>query len=154
MYTCMFLAYWQCSIQGWLVGCVLPPIDNEVIQRWHPHLLSLAKDVELGFYAVPTELRVVAIQVNSGISSFCVFDFTMSLQHLSSYYHGVCLVAAIVPMYAYKCYHTGVSCYRQMAILHYPLRDKNSVEAREKERCIYRASRPSQGTVNGGAVSK
>ena len=40
-----------------LVGCVLRPIDSEVIYRWHPHLLSLAKDVKLGFTPVPTENR-------------------------------------------------------------------------------------------------
>ena len=34
----------------WLVGCVLRPIDNEVISMQHPHLLSLAKDVKLGRY--------------------------------------------------------------------------------------------------------
>ena len=33
---------------GWLVGCVLRPIDSEVIQRGNPHLLSLAKDMKLG----------------------------------------------------------------------------------------------------------
>ena len=37
-----------------MVGCVLRPIDSEVIQRRHPHLLSLAKDVKLGFYTVPS----------------------------------------------------------------------------------------------------
>ena len=44
-------------VVGWLVGYVLRPIDSEVIQRWHPHLLSLAKDVKLGFYTVPTRNR-------------------------------------------------------------------------------------------------
>ena len=39
-----------------LVGCVLRHID-EVIYRWHPHLLSLAKDVKLGFNTVPTGNR-------------------------------------------------------------------------------------------------
>ena len=34
----------------WLVGCVLRPIDSEVIKRRHPYLLSLANDVKLGFY--------------------------------------------------------------------------------------------------------
>ena len=38
---------------SWLVGCVLRPIDSEVILRRHPHLLSLANDVKLGFYIVP-----------------------------------------------------------------------------------------------------
>ena len=42
---------------GWLVGCVLCPIDSEVIKRRHPHLLSLAKDVKLSFYTVPTGNR-------------------------------------------------------------------------------------------------
>ena len=36
-----------------LVGCVLRPINSEVIQRQHPHLLSLAKDVKLGLYTIP-----------------------------------------------------------------------------------------------------
>ena len=35
--------------KSWLVGCVLRPIDSETA----PHLLSLAKDVKLGFYTVP-----------------------------------------------------------------------------------------------------
>ena len=37
-----------------LVGCVLLPIDSEVIERRHryPHLLSLAKDVKLGKYGI------------------------------------------------------------------------------------------------------
>ena len=29
-----------------------------------------------------------------------------------------------------------------------------NITFKSDERCIYRASRPSQGTVNGGAVSK
>ena len=33
---------------------VLRPFNSEVIQRRHPHLLSLAKDVKLGKYTVPT----------------------------------------------------------------------------------------------------
>ena len=37
----------------WCVVCVLRPIDSEVIQRRHPHFLSLAKDVKDGFYTVP-----------------------------------------------------------------------------------------------------
>ena len=40
-----------------LVGCVSRPIDNEVIYRRHPHLLSIAKDVKLGFNTVPTGNR-------------------------------------------------------------------------------------------------
>ena len=40
-----------------LVGCVLRPIDSEVIKRRHPHLLSLPNDVKLGKYTVPTENR-------------------------------------------------------------------------------------------------
>ena len=40
-----------------LVGCVLHSIDSEVIQRRHPHLLSLAKDVKRGKYTVPTGTR-------------------------------------------------------------------------------------------------
>ena len=36
-----------------LVVCVLRPIDSEVIERRYPNLLSLAKDVKLGFYTVP-----------------------------------------------------------------------------------------------------
>ena len=43
--------------EGWLVGCVLRPIDGEDILRGHPHLLCLGKDVKLGFYAVPTGNR-------------------------------------------------------------------------------------------------
>ena len=42
-----------CNILGWLVCCVLRHIDSEVIKRWQPHLLSLAKDVKLGFNTVP-----------------------------------------------------------------------------------------------------
>ena len=41
-------------ILGWLVGFVQRPIDSEVIWRWRPHLLSLAKDVNLGFCTDPT----------------------------------------------------------------------------------------------------
>ena len=40
-------------IVGWLVVCVLRPIDSEVIWRRHP----LAKDVKLGKYTVPTGNR-------------------------------------------------------------------------------------------------
>ena len=40
-----------------LFVCVKRPIDSEVIQRRHPHLLSLAKDVKLGKYTVPTGNR-------------------------------------------------------------------------------------------------
>ena len=47
----------QSVIKSWLVGCVLHPIESEVIQRPHPHLLSLAKDVKLGKYTVPTGNR-------------------------------------------------------------------------------------------------
>ena len=35
-------------------GCVLCPIDSEVIYRRHPYVLFLAKDVKLGFYTIPT----------------------------------------------------------------------------------------------------
>ena len=44
---------------GWLVGCVLRPIDSEVIKSRHPYLLSLAKDVKLGKYTVSTVNRTV-----------------------------------------------------------------------------------------------
>ena len=44
---------------GWSVGCLLRPIDSEVIWRRHPHLLSLAKDVKFGFYTVPTGNRTL-----------------------------------------------------------------------------------------------
>ena len=47
---------------GWLVGCVLRPIDSEVIRR-HPHLLSLAKDVKLGKYTVLTGNRTPGYRV-------------------------------------------------------------------------------------------
>ena len=40
-------------IYGWLV------VFSEVIQRRHPHLLSLAKDVKLGFYTVHTGNRTL-----------------------------------------------------------------------------------------------
>ena len=46
-----------CVVYSWLVGCVLRPIDSEVIKRRHPHLLSLAKDVMLDFYTVPIAIR-------------------------------------------------------------------------------------------------
>ena len=39
---------------GWLVGCILRPIDSEVIHRRHPHLLSLAKDVNGQMYNIKT----------------------------------------------------------------------------------------------------
>ena len=42
------------ALVGWLVGCVLRPIDSEVIKRRHSHLLSLVKDTKLGKYTVPT----------------------------------------------------------------------------------------------------
>ena len=48
-------------IRNKLVGCVLRPIDSEVIWRRHPHLLSLAKDIMLGFYTVPTGNRTRAV---------------------------------------------------------------------------------------------
>ena len=35
-------------------GCVLRPINSEVIERLHPHLLSLANDVKPGKYTIPT----------------------------------------------------------------------------------------------------
>ena len=47
----------DCSDIYILVGCVLRPIDSEVIKRRHPHLLSLAKDEKLGKYTVPTGNR-------------------------------------------------------------------------------------------------
>ena len=40
-----------------LFVCVPRPIDSEVIKRRLPHLLSLAKDVKLGKYTVPTGNR-------------------------------------------------------------------------------------------------
>ena len=40
-----------------LFVCVLRPFNSEVIQRRHPHLLSLAKDVKFGKYTVPTGNR-------------------------------------------------------------------------------------------------
>ena len=40
-----------------LFVCVLRPFYSEVIWRRHPHLLSLAKDVTLGKYTVPTGNR-------------------------------------------------------------------------------------------------
>ena len=46
-----------------LVGCVLRPIDIEVIYRRRLHLLSLAKDVELGKYTVPTRNRTPGCRV-------------------------------------------------------------------------------------------
>ena len=48
-----------------LVGCVLRPNDSEVIQRRHPHLLSLANDVKLGFYTVPTGNRTQGRRVEN-----------------------------------------------------------------------------------------
>ena len=38
----------------YLFVSVLHPINREVIWRWHPHLLSLANNVKLGKYTVPT----------------------------------------------------------------------------------------------------
>ena len=46
-----------CQTELLMVGCVLRLIDSEVIYRQHPHLLSLARDVKLGFYTVPTGNR-------------------------------------------------------------------------------------------------
>ena len=43
--------------QGIMFVWVLRPFNIEVIKRWHPHFLSLAKDVELGKYTVPTGNR-------------------------------------------------------------------------------------------------
>ena len=42
---------------GWLVGCVLRPIDSKSFRDSTPHLLSLAKEVKLGFCTVPTGNR-------------------------------------------------------------------------------------------------
>ena len=36
------------------IVCVLRPFNSKVIKRRHPRLLSLAKDVKLGKYTVPT----------------------------------------------------------------------------------------------------
>ena len=44
---------------GWLVGCVLCPIDSEVIKSRHPYLLSLEKDMKLGKYTVSTGNRTI-----------------------------------------------------------------------------------------------
>ena len=70
-----FILYWvNCWIgsikgDGRLVGCVLRPIDSEVIYRRQPHLLSIAMDVKLGFYTVPTGNRTpgrrVAVHYNT-----------------------------------------------------------------------------------------
>ena len=57
-----------CNILGWLVCCVLRHIDSEVIKRWHPHLLSLAKDVKLGFNTVPKPRAVPNRDSNPGPS--------------------------------------------------------------------------------------
>ena len=38
-------------------------IDSEVIKRRHPHILSLAKDVKLGFYTVPPRNRIPGCHV-------------------------------------------------------------------------------------------
>ena len=43
--------------------CVLRPFNSEVIERRHPHLLSLAKDVKLGKYTVPTGNRTSGSRV-------------------------------------------------------------------------------------------
>ena len=51
------MATYAGTLYSWLVGCVLRPINSEIISRRHPHLLSLAKDVKLGFYTVPTGNR-------------------------------------------------------------------------------------------------
>ena len=45
------------SVYCWLVGCALRPIDSGVIHRQHAHLLSLAKDVKLGFILFPPGIK-------------------------------------------------------------------------------------------------
>ena len=56
-FTCFGLFLFL-TLAHWLVMVVfLRHIDSDVIQRQHPHLLSLAKDVKLGFYIVPTGNR-------------------------------------------------------------------------------------------------
>ena len=94
-----------------IVGCVLRPIDSEVILRWHPHLLSLVKDMKLGKYTVPTGNRTPGrrVAVHISYTSYCnkmidlidlletihligdVMDFNLS--NVKSYrltpYHGV-----------------------------------------------------------------
>ena len=45
------------TLVGWLVVCYVPSTA-----RGHSHLLSLAKDVKLGFYTVPTGNRVACTE--------------------------------------------------------------------------------------------
>ena len=44
-------------VVGWLVVFYVPSTARSFRERRHPHLLSLAKDVKLGFYTVPTRNR-------------------------------------------------------------------------------------------------
>ena len=55
-----FFFKWGKYKYGWLVVFYMyvRPIDSEVIQRRHGHLLSLAKDVKLGKYTVLTGMSL------------------------------------------------------------------------------------------------
>ena len=54
----------ECNMgSDWLVVCVLRTIRSEVIKKRHPHLMSLAKDMELGLNTVPTGNRTPGCRV-------------------------------------------------------------------------------------------
>ena len=59
----------------------LSSIDTEVIERRHPLVLSLAKDVKLGFYTVPignrTTGRRVTVHYGYGTPIPCVLRITL-----------------------------------------------------------------------------
>ena len=61
---------------GWLVGCILRPIDSETA----PHSLSLAKDVKLGFlhrsHRESNPARPVAVHTTAAQRQlhFCVHE--------------------------------------------------------------------------------
>ena len=94
-----------------MVGCVLRPIDSEVIYRRHPHLLSFAKDVKLRLTPSPSGFEPQAVvwqsitlplrhasftpmpnKHSNGLGLFvCLFGFNVALKHLRSYHNGACL---------------------------------------------------------------
>ena len=68
----------------------------------------------------------------NGMLALQFFTYTQTHTHTYTYYCGACVAQRE---------RNGLPC------------DGPGFDSRS-ERCIYRASRPSQGTVNGGAVSK
>ena len=73
-------------VNGCLVGCVLRPIDSEVIQRQQPHLLSLAKDVNLNFYTVPIGNRTLghcfAVHYTTAVPRFWIMIILLRVNRI------------------------------------------------------------------------